>query len=336
MELVNETSLVVDRSAYFDARGAEQMVFAAKASFALKSQSSLEPAAEPVPLSPAEIFYGEPGASSLRAEAELGPKKLATDCILRGHAHAAKGGDTKSYVRFSVGTVSRTAVVFGRRRWLGKSSPVASEPEKFDRLALRWEHAFGGGDETPEDPEKRAWQRDNPVGVGLIAEQSRRDLEREELPRIEDPSSLVTSPWSRPSPVGFGFIARHWAPRAAFAGTYDAVWQRERMPLLPADFDPRHHQAAPPALVAPRLRGGERLSAEGVSPAGPIQLLLPRAFVSVLVTSRDGEQRVDLELDTVLLDADAMVLTLLLKGELAVHGALDDVEQTRFEGEVRT
>lgn len=336
MELVNRTQLVVDRAVFLDVAGAERFVFAAKATFSIGRGGALTPVEQPPPLELIDAFYGKPGASSMRAEAELGPPKPASDCILIGHVVAPSPRDTQCIVRFAVGSTSRSAVVFGRRRWTGWASRSPSDPEPFDRLPLRWEHAFGGVDDSPRDPAFDACEPQNPVGVGFIAQKSLKDLDAEELPRIEDPSNLLRAPGDRPTPVGFGFIARHWQPRVSYAGTYDAKWQRERMPLLPADFDPRFHNAAPTPLIAKRLQGGEIVRADGVSRGGPITFNLPRPEVSVTMVLAEREVRVDLAIDTVVLDADAMSISLLLKGDVGVHGELDDVLETRFEGQVRS
>lgn len=336
MELVNQTSLLVDRAAYLDRRGAEIFVFAAKATFALKN-GVLVPADEAAPIAPIDTFYGAPGASSLRDEAELGPAKPGTDCVLVGHAYPLASGDATGFVRFSIGATSRAARVFGPRMW-SNGEPTA--PARFDRVALRWENAFGGADDTPEEPSARAYELENPIGRGFVAPGSTKDLEGEALPQIEDPDHLLVSPTPHPDPahrvrpVGFGFVCRHWHPRAAHAGTYDAAWIKERMPLPPDDLDPRFHHAAPRGLAGRRLLGGEAIRVEGATRSAPIQAKLPRPDVRVGVAIRDHEIRVPLLLDTVRVDADAGLVTLLLKGELDVHGKVDRISATTFEGEV--
>lgn len=340
MELVNRTSLVVDRSAFFDARGAEHLVFAAKAAFVVGPSGVLSPAPTPPVISTTDTFLGEPAHTSLTGEAELGPPKPRTDCVLRGRAVPSSRSTTRTRVSFSVGSMAQHAVVLGPRRWIRRTSPEPSEPQPIgEPVPLVWERAFGGVDATPDDARAHVWQRDNPVGRGLLAEGTKKDLDAEELPQLEDPSAPIESPRSRPRPVGFGFVARHWEPRLAFGGTYDTRWRRERMPLVPEDFDPRFHQAAAPALSRERLRGGERLVAEGVSSVGRIALALPRAEMEVLVRTRTANHIVQLALDTVMLDTEPTdgagpLLTLLYKGALAVHGFHDDIRETRFTGAV--
>jgi hypothetical protein len=340
--------LLVDRAMVFGSRGEEILVLAAKATFDLRppprpgAERPLEPADEPEPFSLIDTFAGTPGASSLILEAELGPRKPRTDCVLYGHARPARAGDTRSAVRFSVGAVTRTAVVFGPRVW---RSNEPGEPLALDPVPLQWELGFGGADDSPVDPRTRSHDRENPIGRGFFAETSTRDPEGELLPQIEDPSDLLTRPGQRCRPMGFGFVARHWAPRAGYAGTYDDAWIRERMPLLPDDFDPRFHQAAPAALTAPRFQGAEVVRAEGVSPGGPLSLVLPVPSVDVIVRFGFTEVRVPLAVDTVKLRVspseparlhidEGARLTLLLKAELDVTGKVDALDELRFEGTV--
>ena len=67
--------------------------------------------------------------------------------------------------------------VQGDRKWsrtMGKWKP--SGAEKFERLPLRYELAFGGADLTDSDPEKQGLERRNPLGRGLAM--SRNALEK--------------------------------------------------------------------------------------------------------------------------------------------------------------
>jgi hypothetical protein len=160
-------------------------------------------------------------------------------------------------VGFRVGPVQRTAAIVGDRAWerglLGTLHP--GEPAEFVSMPLRWEHAFGGHN---PDPDPSTWEARNPVGRGFAAlSGSPRDTV---LPNIEDPLHLITGVRDHPAPVGFGPVARHWQPRARYAGTYDAAWERERRPLLPNDFDLRYQRAAPvEQQVAGFLEGGEEV-----------------------------------------------------------------------------
>ena len=62
------------------------------------------------------------------------------------------------------------------------------------------------------------------------------------------PAAVAHRSIAAPAPGGFGPIGPDWEPRQRHAGTYDERWKRERAPVLPADFDPRHNCVAPPGL----------------------------------------------------------------------------------------
>ena len=78
------------------------------------------------------------------------------------------------------------------------------------------------------------------------------------LPNVEYASKGLGMFPGPQRPAGFGPIARHWSPRVKFAGTYDAKWKQERLPLSPADFDDRFYLCVPEDQQAPSyLKGGE-------------------------------------------------------------------------------
>lgn len=334
MELVNETDLAVDRALVFDARGAERFVFVAKIAFAIAPKGGLT-RMENLAICPVDGFAGEPGVSSLVAESEIGPPKPNTDVVLLGAARTPTGSETSVDVRMQVGPVRRHVRVFGPRNWVGRGSPAPSAPLAFDALPLTWENAFGGEDLTPDDAAAHAWAPANPIGRGLVAAGSKREWRDELLPNVEDPAALLATPGDRPPPAGVGFVARHWEPRRRFAGTYGETWAKERMPLLPEDFDPRFHQAAPALQSAARLVGAELARIEGLTRGAPLAFTVPRPEVRVHVATSDAEQIVDLAIDSLVVDGDRRVVWLLLKGDIDVHGRVDDLVLTRFIGEVQ-
>lgn len=187
-------------------------------------------------------------------------------------------------LRVQVGPVDRTLRVFGTRVWeqtlLGGLAPSAPLP--FESVPVKWELAFGGADFS--DPKRPLEEPRNPAGTGLVRDAS--ELLHKAVPQIEDPRDLLTSARSRPAPAGLGAIARHWAPRRAYAGTYDEAWKRDRMPLPPLDLDARFHQCAPPEMVAPApLRGGEPVFVENMSEGGCVRSI-SRGCTSSLARAR--------------------------------------------------
>jgi hypothetical protein len=96
------------------------------------------------------------------------------------------------------------------------------------------------------------------------------------VPNIEDPRQPLNWISDRPRPIGVGPVARHWQPRATYAGTYDDEWKRRRAPLWPTDFNARFFCGAPgPLQASPQLKGGEAVVLHGLHPNGPIHFLLP-------------------------------------------------------------
>ncbi|REG14286.1 hypothetical protein ATI61_1275 [Archangium gephyra] len=301
--------------------GEECLVLVVAGSFAMPRPG--RPSTETLPLcdeqlAPHEtdVYWGEPGTSSLRYETQAVYTRPMTDVLLHGHAWAPRGrrvGVTQVSVR--VGPLQKRAVVSGTRVWQrGVVRVVPSDPLPFESLPLRYEHGFGGTAGTQ-------YETRNPVGVGFY-ESERKALDNP-LPSIEEPQAMIRSWSDRPEPCGFGPVARNWQPRLGFAGTYDAAWVERRAPLWPADFDERFFQVAPAGLRAtPHLRGGEPVVLEGVSPDGPIAFPLPTyRVVARCHFARRVERRL-MTLDTVYLEPDDRRLVLIWRATFPAHREL--------------
>ena len=321
MEVVNPTPFLMDRMVYLDRKAAERLVVVLKGTWSVSARGEISVAKKQAPIHPGEEFRGEPGASSILHEAELGPAKPGTDVFLNGSAMAPRTGTRSMDVSFRVGPVGRTARVFGERRWNTVMGIESIEgPKPFESVPLVYENAFGGKDVSAEDPKHHGEEARNPVGRGFRSEKSKAVFDGALLPSMEDPRRLISGPGQGFEPVGFGPVGRHWMPRRRYAGTYDAKWMDERAPLLPEDFDDRYHNAAPAGLVAPgRLKGGEPVEVAGCTPEGRLAFRLPRIepWAKVLV-GRWGKA-IRLELDSVTVDTEAMELRLVWKGEVPVH-----------------
>ena len=248
---------------------------------------------------------------SPRLEPEGAFFKPATDVVLVGHAHAPGPGTRELLAELRVGPVHKKVRVVGDRTWFKSLGGIGmTQPAPFERMPLRYERAFGGRDRDTFEPR-------NPVGTGFRARGSRFE-EGLLLPNLESPTEPLKAWGQHPPPTGFGFIEPHWQPRAAFAGTHDAAWEKSRRPLLPRDFDRRFLNGAPQDQLVPGyLRGGEPVLLAHVTPQGPLSFRLPALPpVRVLATRAQDLDDVDLELklDTVVLDTDAMRLFLTWRG----------------------
>ena len=324
MRIENHTPFSAAWLVLLDRQAAEQLIFVVKASYVIGADGRLEITKQPEMIRPVDEFHGDPGKSSIRYEAELGPAKLATDVALVGSAIAPQTGTTEMAVAFRVGPLSKQVKVFGERRWkkslLGLSS---SRPLPFERIPLTYENACGGSDASHPDPKHHACDPANPVGRGFRARKSELNFADTLLPNIEAPDRLLRQPGADLSPQGFGFIGRDWQPRVKYVGTYDQKWMEERLPLLPLDFDERFHNAAAPGLVANGfLKGDEVVEVIGCTAARQLRFSLPNPQLAAAAVSGRGVEPLAMNLNTVLVDTDAMKLHLLWKGKLNVHRRL--------------
>ena len=168
---------------------------------------------------------------------------------------------------------SESLAIAGGFAW--QVSARASEPLPFERVPLVYERASRRTTWSQEQRRRSDVVRPKESCRNRIRS-SRRHRDQVDglaLPNLEEPSALIKRPEDQPAPQGFGYVGRHWTPRAALAGTYDAAWESERSPFLPDDFDERFFNGASPGLVAtPHLRGGEDVkinnaSSQGISPS---------------------------------------------------------------------
>jgi hypothetical protein len=330
VEIRNQTPFVAAQTVFLDKSAAEQLIVALKATYNISANGELSIADEQDPIQPAEQFHGEPATSSIKQEAELGPPKPCTDAFLVGSAVALRAGTRTAEVWFRVGDRTVSAMVVGNRYWArGVAGVTFSEPEPFEQMPLTWENSFGGQDLTPQDPAHHSQEPANPVGRGFRAKHSQAAWEGVPLPNIENPADYLRSLGQIVKPVGFGPIGRNWQPRVKYAGTYDAQWLQERMPLLPLDFDDRFHQAAAPAMV---LSGyampGDWVDVSGCTTNGRVYFQLPDFLPSAAVSVSERTHEVPLHCNSVTVDTHHMRLVLLYKGMLRVHRELQHVRRT--------
>jgi hypothetical protein len=305
LQLENTTPFAATMAVFPDRDGIDAVHVVVKATFTLARPLAV--AAEPVPPVLADVYWGEPGASSLRWVSDVHLGKPSTDVALVGSAWAPGGARVEQLdVRLAVAGRDKTVRVFGDREWRGGLlGPSISAPEPFESMPLVYERAFGGRQELEDGSGKALAEERNPVGVGFRGKRKKKDLAGERLPNLEDPRQLLRKPGDTPPPAGFGFVAPNWLPRRPYAGTYDAAWQKGRAPYLPDDFDPRFFNAAPPELVFDRfLEGGEPVELQHASPDGPWSFRLPRCGIDLQVRIAGRVEEPPLRLETVLLEPD--------------------------------
>jgi hypothetical protein len=330
----NRTPLAVELLGLTDEETRPLLVLVAKATYSI-GQGGLALAEEQVPVNMAGEYWGAPEKSSYRYEPECAFTKVATDVVLVGHAHALEKGTRDLLVALRVGPVQKAVRVLGERVWYRSLGSIEmTRPRPFERMPLVYERAFGGWDRTAQDPAEHAFEPRNPVGTGFRATK-RHFKEGLLLPNVEDPAHPLEHFGQVVPPAGFGFVSPHWQPRAHFAGTYDAAWEKQRRPLLPRDFDRRFFSAASPGLVAPGyLRGGEPVTLVNLSPLGRLSFSLPRVVPKVTVERAGSEDLYpQMSLDTVILDTDVHRVFLLWRACVLLEEGLHGARSIRLEAE---
>jgi hypothetical protein len=307
--------------------------FALKATFEV-DRAGVRVSAKQAPLVLAEEYWGEPGASSLKRATEAHLCKPSTDIVVLGSAYAPRGLPATVFdVSVSVGDISKRLRIFGDRVWVRSRDGrgvVPSAPQPVDKVPLVYEKAFGGLHKVDEST--TLYEARNPVGVGFAGKRSAGELAGLPLPNIEDPSELFQKPGQTPRPVGLGFVAPSWQPRLAFAGTYDAEWQKRRAPYLPKDFNPKYFQAAHEDLVAASpLRGGEPVELLGLSPSGLLRFAVPRVEFDVEARLAGQPRQIEMKMETLVVEPDENRLTLFWRGNLPCDKQALHMERVRFQ-----
>lgn len=316
--LTNNTPFAAQMIAHPDCRGTDALYVIVKATYRLMNQPV--PAESQMPIYSKDVYWGEPGASSLKYPADVHPEKPGTDVIVVGEAAAPEGRPmVQMQVSLSIaGRVCHLAV-FGERSWdKGLVFTQPGKPKPFTRLPLVYERAFGGVCEIEGKNKRLGIEEKNPVGKGFIDQQSRKNPAHAGLPNIEDVKNLIRSPKDRPVPKGFGAIAPGWQPRRSFAGTFDETWQKTRAPYLPEDFDPRFYHAAHPDLIfSDYLKGGEPVILVNLSVKGRLNITLPKDEPRIEVNATGRYETVKARLETVLIEPTDERLCLTWKAALS-------------------
>jgi hypothetical protein len=322
----NRTPFATERGWVRDREGAEVWLVAVKCTFDIKPDGSTEVSKDQPPVLRVPEYYGEPGTSSIKYEADLILTKKTTDVLVIGYAYVPGGKPVAELdVGFRVGPVQKVLRVFGDREW---NAFGASSPQPFIKIPLVYERAFGGVDRQSQHPE-RDWDWRNPVGTGFAISGSNSSGSR--LPNIEYRDKLISSWNDRPSPAGFGPIASHWQPRVSLAGTYDDHWMKTRQPLLAEDMDDRFFQCAPIDQQSPQfLRGGEPVVLLNLTPSGELRFVLPKLYLGFETRFYDGGREIHKarNLHTIILEPDFPRVSLVWHTSMPCHFKVQKLERT--------
>ncbi|GAB4229307.1 MAG: DUF2169 domain-containing protein [Deltaproteobacteria bacterium] len=332
LELHNRTSFPIAIVPALDKEGRDYAVVVVKGTYDLRGDLSTTPVSEvQVPILLGDVFHGEPGKSSVKYESDTCLRKRGTDIVLLGHAYTRGNRRTSVDVTVQSGRLARTVRVFGDRHWY--KSPMGwaiSPPEPFVKIPLVYERAFGGGEMTDPPREGGPYEPRNPVGTGYSFAGRKEHLEGLPVPNLEHPGFLISDWKDKPPPAGFGFIGRSWTPRREYAGTYDAAWEKDRMPLLPADFDERYFNGAPAELVSDRhFAGGEPVRILNASAAGELAFHLPTFRAEITASIRGKPADHPAVLDTVVVEPDEGRILLTWRATIPCHRSFLAVDWVR-------
>ncbi|HEU4618868.1 MAG TPA: DUF2169 domain-containing protein [Gammaproteobacteria bacterium] len=310
----------------FDEDGRSIVVAVTKATFCFDADGALY-AVDPEPVRLSPEFYADPAESSLKFDSDTAFAKRGTDVVVLGHARSFAGPVQTLEAGVRVGPVQKVARIIGDRAWLHDGrTPVLTPARPFEQMPLTYERAFGGRDHGGHDPDRPLVEPRNPVGTGFG--KPLRAGETCPAPNIVDPR-MPNPEYGVPcAPVGFGFIAPHWMPRAALAGTYDEVWETSRKPLLPADFSRRFFNSASEGLTSAEfLRGDESVTLVNIGSAPRTSFRLPGSEPPTALFHLRGGREVPTSgvLDTLVIDADAQLLTLVWRASVPVRDGIQDV-----------
>jgi hypothetical protein len=286
MKVVNETPFAVSPMLWEDMDGQGKLTVVVKVTFEIR-EGKVEISENQLPILTVNEYYENNPLASVRYEADNAFYKPFTDVVLVGKAHAPNGQQvTELDVTLKVGALAKTIRVFGNRKWLFPDEltmlPMMSRAEKFLKMDLTYERAFGG-----RDRQSAVLFFENPVGRGFVEKKTPEAVHNTLLPNLEDPRDLIKGWDSRPHPVGFGFFARGWFPRYLHAGTYDEKYHREQAPRFPKDFSYAFYNAAHPLLqVKGYLKGNEDVELTNLCSKPHVRFQLPGIIPRISVTRR--------------------------------------------------
>jgi hypothetical protein len=316
----NTTGMLAGVTGVTDKEGRDYALVVVKGTFVIGEDGETKLAEEQAELVYADVFYGEPGLSSIKYECDFAPAKPQSEVIVRGYAFAPLGRPvTELDVAVEVGSWEKWLSVVGDRKWdFGLTGMAPTQPQPFTQMPLVYERTFGGWDRTLVNEAKHTVERRNLVGCGFQTNSDLAKIAGRPLPNIEYPGERMKVWNDKPRPAGFGIVGRNWQPRLAFAGTYDKQWLDERFPFLPADFDEHYFQSAPADQQLSKLVGGESVRCTNLTPAGELTFVLPQIEMPIVFRFRDREEKASPTPDTLLLEPHKRRFLLTWRARVAV------------------
>ena len=293
----NDTPLVVEPIMLDDPSGHELVVAMAKLTWLVSASGEARIAIPSRPVRVIAVQGGDERHTAFDYPSDAVNAKPGTDVILLGQAYPSKPGVTEQRVSLRVEagarSIEKAVKVFGTRVFAqtGMGNKILpGKPQPLQVTPLVYQLAYGGTDATAAEP-IIDWT--NPVGIGV--RQNPKELVGSVAYAIELDGGTA--------PAGFGPLEQHWSPRRERAGTFDEAWAKTRMPILPVDFDPKHHLASHPDLWSEvPLAGDEPVEIVGATPEGAWRFQLPRYAPRFSATVAGETKPLETHLDTFLID----------------------------------
>jgi hypothetical protein len=247
---------------------------------------------------------------SLYAASDVVPFKRGADVFLVGHAYAPRKEPVAALTaRLVVGEIDKAIEVHADRAWTAHGE--VREGALFTKMPLRYERA-GGGAETA-----------NPVGMRADA---RPDVHGNvAIPNLQPRGFQSMRPGDAVPPIGFGPIALGWPGRAdrsrRDAGGWDPrKWSEQPLPM---DIDGGLFNAAPLDQQVARIRSDAQIVLENLHVDHPRLVTCLPGMAPRAVIERPGAppQEVRLRCDTLCIDTDRRVCTLVWRGLVVLERA---------------
>jgi hypothetical protein len=321
-----------------------------KRTYAIGPDGTCVRAPEDRKLFPADVHYADPMTSSVRFESDFVPFKPGTDVVFNGKAYARGGIPVPSLTAaLTVGERKKEILIIGNRscRWAEGGRVVATAPEPFTAMDLRYENAYGGVDIWSDPAAPFGYPR-NPLGKGFVVKPTPKTLQDLALPNLEDPRARLGADnlcfrevkfWEKqPMPQGFGWFPKSWRPRALRAGVMPADEKLEQelrqayAAVLPPDqkklyldnplprMDFRFFNGASEGLAFPYLSGTETLLLENLTPAGHLEFRLPGERPVARIDIGFGVQEPEVVLHTVQIHGEERQVDLVWRAAIPYPG----------------
>jgi hypothetical protein len=324
MSFVNATPFAAIDVPMRDRVGRQVVVAIVKATYTVVRPDRLVLADAPAEVRLADVLRDDQSAySSPLYPSDLCTDKLGTDVVVVGEAVSRKPVvhvDVAIRVRQSTFPIR----VHGYREYFRGLLEVAiSAPVPFERMPIDFERAYGGCSDDLSIVDLR-----NPAGVGVARQDAQ--LIGTRAPQIEHPTVPHKTSKDRHPPVGCGAVLPHWSPRRERAGTFDEIWQATRMPLMPDDFDLRHHSVAAPGLsFESPLAAGDSISVLNMTLPELFAFTLPSLPINLRARYDDRDEEVRPSIDTVLIEPGKARVEVVLRRAFSVGRGRSRLREVR-------